>query len=301
MGKHDLKPVAPDRGGSRYTHLRVIPPLSREEPLTQAVSLVRCGRRRYCRAEAFDPDLLAPLRGDPATAGIFSDFDGTLLPIVADPELAEPLPGIVPLLEDSPGATGSSRSSRAARSAFSLGGCLRRSCWPGCMAWKCSTMANSRLDPEAERWRPVVSAAATRIRAAAPSGVLVEPKGLSVTCHYRANPALEPQVTALTREVVGRQDWSRAPAASPWSCFPRFVRTRARSSGRAACLQAACYLGDDLGDLAAFAALDQLAARGIAAARIAVRSDEAPAELLQAADMILDAPEGAAELLQTLL
>src|SRR5689334_8433560 len=39
-------------------------------------------------------------------------------------------------------------------------------------------------------------------------------------------------------------------------------------------------------DLAAFAALDQLAARGIATTRIAVRSDEAPAELLEAADMI---------------
>jgi len=47
-----------------------------------------------------------------------------------------------------------------------------------------------------------VTAAAIRLRAAAPSGVLVEPKGLSVTCHYRANPALEPQVTALTREVA---------------------------------------------------------------------------------------------------
>lgn len=69
----------------------------------------------------------------------------------------------------------------------------------------------------------------------------------------------------------------------------------------AAGLRAACYLGDDLGDLAAFAALDQLAARGIATTRIAVRSDEAPAEVLQAADMILDAPEGAAKLLQTLL
>jgi trehalose 6-phosphate phosphatase len=49
---------------------------------------------------AFDPDRLAPLRGDPATAGIFSDFDGTLSPIVADPELAEPLPGIAPLLKE---------------------------------------------------------------------------------------------------------------------------------------------------------------------------------------------------------
>jgi hypothetical protein len=54
----------------------------------------------------------------------------------------------------------------------------------------------------------------------------------------------------------------------------------------AAALRAACYLGDDLGDLSAFAALDQLVARGIATTRIAVRSDEAPAELLQAADMI---------------
>jgi hypothetical protein len=32
-----------------------------------------------------------------------------------------------------------------------------------------------------------------------------------------------------------------------------------------------------------------------------VRSDEAPAELLQAADVIIDAPEGAAALLRTLL
>jgi trehalose 6-phosphate phosphatase len=69
----------------------------------------------------------------------------------------------------------------------------------------------------------------------------------------------------------------------------------------AAPLRSVCYLGDDLGDLAAFHALDQLATRGISTARIAVRSDEAPAELLQAADVIIDAPEGAAGLLRTLL
>jgi trehalose 6-phosphate phosphatase len=53
----------------------------------------------------------------------------------------------------------------------------------------------------------------------------------------------------------------------------------------AAPLRSVCYLGDDLGDLAAFRALDQLATRGISAARIAVRSDEVLAELLQAADL----------------
>jgi trehalose 6-phosphate phosphatase len=68
------------------------------------------------------------------------------------------------------------------------------------MAWKCD--GELQTDPEAERWRTVVSAAAARIRAAAPSSVLVEPKGLSITCHYRANPVLEPQVTALAREVA---------------------------------------------------------------------------------------------------
>jgi trehalose 6-phosphate phosphatase len=66
-------------------------------------------------------------------------------------------------------------------------------------------------------------------------------------------------------------------------------------------LCATCYLGDDLGDLAAFRALDQLAARGIGTARIAVRSDEAPAELLHTADVTVDAPEGAPALLRSLL
>jgi hypothetical protein len=48
-------------------------------------------------------------------------------------------------------------------------------------------------------------------------------------------------------------------------------------------------------------ALGQLAARGISTARIAVRSDEAPAELLQAANVTVDAPQGAAAQQRTLL
>ncbi len=52
------------------------------------------GRHRYRHVVALDRgDPLAPLRGDPATAGIFSDFDGTLSPIVRDPAVAEPVPG----------------------------------------------------------------------------------------------------------------------------------------------------------------------------------------------------------------
>jgi len=65
-----------------------------------------------------------------------------------------------------------------------------------------------QIDPEAERWR----AAVTRLRAVAPSGVLLEPKDLSVTCHYRTTPSLEPQVMALAQEVA---------AATGLICAPR--------------------------------------------------------------------------------
>jgi trehalose 6-phosphate phosphatase len=263
---------------------------------------VRCWHRRYGRAVTSDPDPLAPLRCDPATAGVFSDFDGTLSPIVADPELAEPWPGISPLLEELACryrvvavVSGRPVSFLTARLPASV-------LLAGLYGLEVQSHGELQISPEAEPWRTVVSAAATRIREAAPSGVLVEPKGLSVTCHYRGNPALEPQVTALAREVAAATGLVARPGRKSVELLPP-IRTDKGTIIRkwASPLRAACYLGDDLGDMAAFGALDELAARGIAAARIAVRSDEAPAELLQASDMIIDGPGGAAELLQTLL
>lgn len=87
--------------------------------------------------------------------------------------------------------------------------------------------------------------------------MLVEPKGLSVTCHYRANPALEPQVTALAREVAAATGLVPRPGRKSVELLPP-IRTDKGTVIRnwAAHLRAACYLGDDLGDLAAFAALD---------------------------------------------
>ena len=149
------------------------------------------------------------------------------------------------------------------------------------------------IDPEAERWHAAVSAAVTRLRAVAPSGVLVEPKGLSVTCHYRANPFLEPQVMALAQEVAAATGLVVRRGRKSVELLPPIHADKGTVIRNwAAPLRSVCYLSDDLGDLAAFRALDQLATRGISTARIAVRSDEAPAELLQAADVIIDAPEG---------
>jgi trehalose 6-phosphate phosphatase len=66
-------------------------------------------------------------------------------------------------------------------------------------------------------------------------------------------------------------------------------------------LTAACYFGDDLGDLPAFAALDHLATTGITTLRIAVRSPETPPAVLDLADLVVDGPQGATATLQSLL
>jgi trehalose 6-phosphate phosphatase len=58
--------------------------------------------------------------------------------------------------------------------------------------------------------------------------------------------------------------------------------------------------GDDLGDLAAFAAAAAFAGSGGTGVRVAVRSAEAPPELLAQADVVVDGPSGLRELLQRL-
>jgi trehalose 6-phosphate phosphatase len=58
--------------------------------------------------------------------------------------------------------------------------------------------------------------------------------------------------------------------------------------------------GDDLGDLAAFAAAAELVAEGGDALRVAVRSAEAPPALGSEADLVVEGPPGLRELLEAL-
>lgn len=125
----------------------------------------------YRHVVALDPgDPLAPLRRDSAAAGIFSDFDGTLSPIVADPELAEPVPGVPELLGQLARryhvvavVSGRPVAFLATRLPASI-------LLAGLYGMEVQQHGEPRTDPEAERWRAVVSAAATRLRAAAPPG-----------------------------------------------------------------------------------------------------------------------------------
>jgi len=60
------------------------------------------------------------------------------------------------------------------------------------------------------------------------------------------------------------------------------------------------YLGDDSGDLPAFAVLDALAAAGVVTVKVVVDSAELPDEVRAAADVVVRGPEAVAELLSGL-
>jgi hypothetical protein len=64
--------------------------------------------------------------------------------------------------------------------------------------------------------------------------------------------------------------------------------------------RAVVVIGDDLGDLPAFAAVTQLVTQGHHGLRVAVRSAEAPPQLLAEADLIVDGPSGVLEFLRRL-
>jgi trehalose 6-phosphate phosphatase len=59
------------------------------------------------------------------------------------------------------------------------------------------------------------------------------------------------------------------------------------------------FAGDDLGDLAAFAAVEGLRAKGLVGVKVCSGSDEVP-ELAERADLVVDGPAGVAELLSRL-
>jgi len=119
-----------------------------------------------------------------------------------------------------------------------------------------------------------------------------------VTVHWRAAPERESWVAAFTAEQVEQQGLVAQPARSSIELRPplavdKGTVVRALAEG----MRAVAAFGDDLGDLPAFAALDQLAAEGVAVAKVAVVDGESPPEVAARADLVVDGAVGAVALL----
>jgi trehalose 6-phosphate phosphatase len=226
---------------------------------------------------------------------VFVDFDGTLAPIVEDYESARPLPEAPTVLK--------SLADRYARVAVISGRPLSylthrlagagRTELIGVYGFERSDQPSA---PEIERWRRVLEQEAEAAEAHAPDGVVVERKGLALTLHYRAAPRHRGWVEDFVRaapDLVAHPGKMSVELRPPVETDKGTVVAEL-SEG----LNAVCFVGDDRGDLPAFASLARMADKETLT--VAVDGPETPDELKAAAQLIVDGPQGALEFLRSL-
>jgi trehalose 6-phosphate phosphatase len=248
------------------------------------------------------PLLLAPFLAAPGRAAVLCDFDGTLAAIVDDPEAARPLPGAARTLGRLAGAYRTVAVVSGRPAAFlreHLGG--RGVVLVGLYGLERVTGAAIEEAEGAGGWRSVVDEVVARARGEGGPDADVEPKGLSVAFHYRRRPEGEAETRAWVDAEARRTGLVVHPARRSLELRPPVDRDKGTVVRELATgLNAACFLGDDAGDLAAFDALDDLEGEGTFALRVAVGSAECPPELQARADVQVDGPTGALELLERL-
>jgi trehalose 6-phosphate phosphatase len=140
----------------------------------------------------------------------------------------------------------------------------------------------------------VIEGAVARLETAAPTHVTIEPKALTVTVHWRRDPSLAGVAVGLAEAEAAASGLVPHPGRMSIELRPPLAIDK--GSVVASLLEgytAAIYLGDDLGDLPAFAALDAASSRGVVTVKVAAVDGESPPEVASAADVVVDGPSGA--------
>ncbi|MET9441531.1 trehalose-phosphatase [Streptomyces sp. NPDC006610] len=259
-------------------------------------------------------DGLDALLARPGKAVIALDFDGTLAPIVPDPEQARAHPGAVSALA----ALAPEVAAVAVITGRPAGVAVRYGGFAGVPGLEHLVVLGHY---GAERWDAVsgeVSAPAPHpgvaaVRAELPGvldgvgawqGTWVEEKGRALAVHTRraADPQAafealrEPLADLATRHGLivepGRMVLElRPPGVDKGVALSEYLRDTGAES--------VLYAGDDLGDLPAFAAVDKLRGEGVPGVLVCSGSDEVT-ELRERADLVVDGPEGVVGLLGAL-
>ncbi|MET9081184.1 trehalose-phosphatase [Streptomyces sp. NPDC004237] len=256
-------------------------------------------------------DGLAALLAQPHTALIGLDFDGTLAPIVADPEQARAHPDAVPVLAALAPKVAAVAviTGRPAEVAVRYGGFagvpglehLVVLGHYGAERWEAATGEITAPPPH-----PGIAAARAELpalldRVGAAHGTWIEEKGFAVAVHTRR--ADDPQATfdslrAPLTDLATRHALIVEPGRLVLELRPPgmdkgvALRDYAREIGAESVL----YAGDDLGDIPAFAAVEKLREEGVPGVLVCSGSEEVT-ELADRADVVVDGPEGVVRLL----
>jgi trehalose 6-phosphate phosphatase len=235
------------------------------------------------------------------------DFDGTLAPIVDDPDSARAQHGAAAALAELARRLGKVAiiTGRPAKVAVEYGrlagvegivvlGQYGRERWE-----------NGTLDsPEAPPGVAEARVKLPKLIESAPEGVAIEDKGHALAVHTRR--AAEPEVAlerlrSLVAALAERTGLTMEPGRFVLELRPPGMDKGAALRALVAELgsTAVLYAGDDLGDLAAFDAVDALRAEGVPGVTVCSASDEVIA-LAERADLVVDGPPGVVRLVESL-
>jgi trehalose 6-phosphate phosphatase len=252
---------------------------------------------------------LAAIRTEPGTALVATDFDGTLSPIVADPQAAYAHPAAARTLRELSRLVGTLAviTGRPAAAAVELGGFDQV---PGLIVlghygwerWQDGKISTPPVPPG-------VAAARARLpgvlaEAGAAEGTRIEDKGSSLAVHTRGTADPEGALAALAGPLAG------LAAATGLICEPGrlVIELRPPGTDKGSALTALAaerksgailFAGDDLGDLAAFAAVHALRETGHPGLTVCSASGEVT-ELAAEADLVVAGPDGVVALLGSL-
>ncbi|MFC3573135.1 trehalose-phosphatase [Streptomyces yaanensis] len=250
----------------------------------------------------------------PDRAVLAFDFDGTLAPIVPDPDQARAHPDAVPALT----ALAPKVASIAVVTGRPAGVAVRYGGFAGVPGLEHLVVLGHY---GAERWdartgtvtAPAPHPGVAAVRAELPGflerigawrGTWIEEKGRAVAVHTRRAEDPQAAFEALREplaELAARHGLIVEPGRMVLELRPpgmdkgMALLEYVRETGP----EAVMYAGDDLGDLPAFAAVDELRSAGVPGLLVCSGSDEVT-ELAKRADLVVDGPPGVVQLLRSL-
>jgi trehalose 6-phosphate phosphatase len=266
-------------------------------------------------------EALEPLRSDPSRAAVLLDIDGTLAPIVrhaADAHVPEATRTLLIEVARRYRLVGciSGRRAATARQIVAIGSIAYVGNHGGELLRAGATQPE--LDPELAAWTERVRAFAARAYTPELQRLRVrsEDKQAIAAFHWRGAPdedaaaAAVSELAAAARAEGFTVHWGRkvleirppVPLDKGLGVSVLLDGHQPQDAGPPR-FAAALYVGDDATDIDAFRALRALAHDGTLghAVCVAVGSEEAPAELVEQADLEIDGPGGVRELLEALL